>query len=172
MILCISPFLRAIVVKKNHSIEFTTLWNDSHVNRGPLVSTIRAVVVPAISFVTFIIANLFEASIGIALGIAVLAVLAMVYSRRLKRHSIFLECRFIQNLRYRDLQAEHMGEKKPAYAGRLLSQDIHLTSCGYHSVANDVDNLVTGIAGQLRGISLETQRRRLINGLSSLAAAL
>ncbi len=127
MILCISPFLRAIVVKKNHSIEFTTLWNDSHVNRGPLVSTIVFRVVLAISFVTFIIANLFEASIGIALGIAVLAVLAMVYSRRLKRHSIFLERRFIQNLRYRDLQAEYMGEKKPAYAGRLLSQDIHLT---------------------------------------------
>ena len=25
-ILCISPFLRAIMVKKNHSTEFTTLW--------------------------------------------------------------------------------------------------------------------------------------------------
>ena len=27
-ILCISPFLRAIIVKKNHSIEFCALWDD------------------------------------------------------------------------------------------------------------------------------------------------
>ena len=38
-----------------------------------------------------------------------------------------IERTFFQNLRYRDMRAEYMGEKKPEYAGRLLSRDLHLT---------------------------------------------
>ncbi|WP_321332655.1 cation:proton antiporter [uncultured Bacteroides sp.] len=125
-VLCISPFLRSIVMKKNHSVEFMSLWNDNRINRGPLVSTIVFRGVVAISFVMFIISSLFRASIGITLGIAILAVLLMVYSRRLKRQSILIERRFFQNLRYRDVRAEYLGEKKPEYAGRLLSRDLHL----------------------------------------------
>lgn len=126
-ILCISPFLRAIMVKKNHSVEFMTLWNDNRVNRGPLASTIVLRVVIAVLFVMFIIAGLFKASIGLIIGVAVLAVVLMVLSRRLKKHSILIERKFFQNLRSRDRRAEYMGEKKPEYAGRLLSRDLHLT---------------------------------------------
>lgn len=127
IILCISPFLRAIMVKKNHSAEFMTLWNDNHVNRGPLVSTIVLRVVIAVLFVMFVIASLFKASVGLIFGVALLAVVLMVLSRRLKRQSILIERKFFQNLRYRDMRAEYMGEKKPAYAGRLLTRDLHLT---------------------------------------------
>ncbi|MEG2515017.1 MAG: cation:proton antiporter, partial [Bacteroidaceae bacterium] len=71
-ILAISPFLRAIVVKKNHSMEFMALWNDNHFNRGPLVSTIVLRVVIAMMFVMFVIAGLFKASVGLALGVALI----------------------------------------------------------------------------------------------------
>ncbi len=125
-ILCISPFLRAIVVKKNHSEEFSTLWEDSHVNRGPLVSTIVLRVVIAVVYVTFVIAHFFKASVGIALGVAVILVFVMIYSRVLKKQSILIERRFLQNLRLRDVHAEYMGNKKPEYAGSLLSRDLHL----------------------------------------------
>ena len=127
IILCISPFLRAIVVKKNHSEEFMTLWNDNHVNRGPLVSTIVLRIVIAVVFVMFVISRLFEVSIGLALGAAVILVFLMVISKRLKKQSILIERRFFQNLRFKDQHAEYMGQKKPEYAGRLLSRDIHLT---------------------------------------------
>lgn len=126
-ILCISPFLRAIMVKKNHSVEFMTLWNDNRVNRGPLASTILLRVVICVLFVMFIIARLFKASIGLMIGAAVLAVVLMVLSRRLKKQSILIERKFFQNLRSRDQRAEYMGEKKPEYAGHLLSRDLHLT---------------------------------------------
>lgn len=126
-ILCISPFLRAIVVKKNHSEEFMSLWNDNHVNRGPLVSTIVLRIVIAVVFVMFVIARLFKASIGLTLGAAIILVFFMVSSKRLKKQSILLERRFLQNLRFKDRHAEYMGQKKPEYAGRLLSRDIHLT---------------------------------------------
>lgn len=126
MILCIAPFLRAIMVKKNHSVEFMTLWHDSRANRAPLVSTIVIRIMIAALFVIFVISGLFKASIGLIIGVAVLIVLLMVWSRRLKKQSILIERRFFQNLRSRDVRAEYLGEKKPEYAGRLLSHDLHL----------------------------------------------
>ena len=126
IILFISPFLRAIMVKKNHSVEFMTLWHDSRANRAPLVATIVIRVMIAVLFVIFIISGLFKASIGSIIGVAVLVVLLMVWSRRLKKQSILIERRFFQNLRSRDVRAEYLGEKKPEYAGRLLSHDLHL----------------------------------------------
>ena len=125
-ILCISPFLRAIMVKKNHSAEFITLWNAHRANRAPLVSTIVLRMLIAVLFVMFVIARLFKSSIGLLIGVAILIVILMVLSRRLKKQSILIERKFFQNLRSRDMRAEYMGEKKPEYAGRLLSRDLHL----------------------------------------------
>ena len=50
IILFIAPFLRAIMIKKNHSVEFVTLWRDSRGNRAPLVATIVLRILLAVSF--------------------------------------------------------------------------------------------------------------------------
>lgn len=127
IILFISPFLRAIMIKKNHSVEFVTLWRDSRGNRAPLVATIVLRILLAVSFVMFVIAGLFKLSVGLVFGVAVLLVIVMILSRQLKRQSIMIERTFFQNLRSREMRAEYLGEKKPEYAGRLLSRDLHLT---------------------------------------------
>ena len=125
-ILCLSPFLRAIMIKKNHSMEFTTLWKEDRSNRAPLVATMVLRILLAVGFLMFVISGLFQVSVGLVLGIAFLLVVLMILSRQLKKQSILIERRFFQNLRSRDMQAEYMGEKKPQYAGRLLSKDLHL----------------------------------------------
>ncbi|MBQ8239383.1 MAG: cation:proton antiporter [Bacteroides sp.] len=127
MIVCISPFLRAIVMKKNHSIEFQALWNDNRFNRAPLVSTIVVRMVIAMGFILFIIKRLFEASTMLVIAIALVLVVLMVLSRRLKKHSIIMERTFMQNLNFRDTQAEFKGKKRPKYEGHLLSRDLHLS---------------------------------------------
>ena len=125
-ILFLAPFLRAIMIKKNHSMEFVTLWNDNRGNRAPLVATIVLRILLAVSFGMFVIAGLFKMSVGLVFGVALLLVIVMILSRQLKRQSILIERKFFQNLRSRDIRAEYMGEKKPEYAGRLLSRDLHL----------------------------------------------
>lgn len=115
------------MIKKNHSVEFVTLWRDSRGNRAPLVATIVLRILLAVSFVMFVIAGLFKLSVGLVFGVAVLLVVVMILSRQLKRQSIMIERTFFQNLRSRELRAEYLGEKKPEYAGRLLSRDLHLT---------------------------------------------
>ena len=126
IILCISPFLRAIMIKKNHSEEFSTLWKENRANRAPLVATIILRILIAAGFVMFVIGGLFKMSVGLVLGVAVLLLVLMIMSRQLKRQSILIERTFFQNLNYRDKRAEYLGEKKPEYAGRLLSRDLHL----------------------------------------------
>ena len=136
IILFISPFLRAIMIKKNHSVEFVTLWNDSRANRAPLVATIVFRVLLAVSFVMFVIAGLFKVAVSLVFGVAVALVILMILSRQLKKQSILIERTFFQNLRYRDMRAEYLGEKKPEYAGRLLSRDLHLTDFELPGEAN------------------------------------
>ena len=50
------------MIKKNHSVEFVTLWRDSRGNRAPLVATIVLRILLAVSFVMFVIAGLFKRS--------------------------------------------------------------------------------------------------------------
>ena len=125
-VLCISPFLRAMVVKKNRSEEFKTLWRESNRNRLPLIFTILVRVGIAVAFLFYICNYLtrFTPAIMITLGLVIIVLI--VLSRGIKRRSILLERLFINNLRSRDIEAQVSGKKKPLYEGKLLDRDIHI----------------------------------------------
>ena len=125
-LLLIAPFLRAIVMKKNHSEEFKALWGESVYNRFPLVFTILVRLAVATAFVFYICNYLMPFTNALLISIALAAVMLMVVSRSLKRRSIKMERMFLQNLRSREIAAEVMGRKRPLYEGRLLDRDIHI----------------------------------------------
>ena len=125
-LLIISPFLRAIVMKKNHSEEFKALWAESVYNRFPLVFTILVRLAIASAFVFYICNYLTRFTNALMISIALAAVALMIISRSLKRHSIMMERMFMQNLRSREIAAEVLGQKRPLYEGRLLDRDIHI----------------------------------------------
>ncbi|MDE5639216.1 MAG: TrkA C-terminal domain-containing protein, partial [Odoribacter sp.] len=126
ILLAISPFLRAIVAKKNHSEEFQTLWNDGRFNRGYLISLIVFRFVLAVLFVMFIISTLVKISVGLLMGIAVMVVGGMIYSRYLKKQSILIERRFLRNFNIRDTYAGGPRKMIPRFATNLLSRDLHM----------------------------------------------
>lgn len=126
-IAAISPFLRAMIMKKNRSEEFKSLWADNRFNHAPLISLILLRIIIAISFVVFIIENLFRASAALMVGIAIIVVCGMILSRFLKKQSIVLERTFVRNLRSKEIRREYLGEKRPEYAGKLLDRDLHLS---------------------------------------------
>lgn len=123
----LSPFLRALIMKKNRSIEFKQLWEDNRFNHALLISLILIRVAIAITFVMYVIGYIFEASTTLRLGVAILLVTGMIFSRMLKKHSIVLERTFVQNLRSKDFLKEYMGERLPAYAGKLIDRDLHIS---------------------------------------------
>lgn len=123
----ISPFLRAIVMKKNHSEEFKALWNSSPYNKPPLIFTILVRLAIASAFVFYICNYLTRFTNALMISIAVAAVALMIISRSLKKRSIKMERMFMQNLRSREIEAQVMGHKRPLYEGRLLDRDIHIS---------------------------------------------
>ena len=125
-LLMISPFLRAIVMKKNHSEEFKALWAENVYNRFPLVFTILVRLAVASAFVFYICNYLTRFTNALMISIALAAVALMIISRSLKRRSIKMERMFLQNLRSREIAAEVMGRKRPLYEGRLLDRDVHI----------------------------------------------
>ena len=125
-VLFISPFLRAMVMKKNHSEEFKALWAESNVNRIPLLFTVLVRVVIAVAFIFYICNYLTRFSNAIMITIGVIAVMLMVFSRWIKKRSIGLERLFILNLRSRDIEAQVHGHKRPLYEGKLLDRNIHI----------------------------------------------
>lgn len=126
-VLLISPFLRAMVMKKNHSEEFKQLWNESRMNHAALIATIVVRFIIAMMFVFYICNYLTRFTNAVMIVIAVVVVMLMVLSRRLKRRSIRMERMFLLNLRSRDIKAQVYGHKRPLYAGHLLDRDIHIS---------------------------------------------
>ena len=122
----ISPFLRAMVMKKNRSEEWKKLWAESNRNHLPLLSTILARVVIAVIFIFYICNYLSRFSNAVMITLGVVAVALIVVSRTIKRRSILLERLFINNLRSRDIEAQVHGKKRPLYEGKLLDRDIHI----------------------------------------------
>ena len=126
-VMFIAPFLRAIVMKKNHSEEFRALWNDSRSNRMPLLVTILVRLIVASAFVFYICNYLTRFTNALMMTIALAVVGIMILSRGLKKQSIKMERMFVQNLRSRDIEQQVLGLKKPLYEGHLLDRDIHIS---------------------------------------------
>lgn len=125
-VIFISPFLRAMVMKKNRSEEWKALWAESNRNRLPLLFTILVRATVAVSFIFYICHYLSRFSNAIMITLGVIAVALMIISRTVKRRSIVLERLFVNNLRSRDIEAQVHGKKRPLYEGRLLDRDIHI----------------------------------------------
>lgn len=124
----VSPFLRAIVMRKNHSIEWKKLARRGRIHRIGLQATVVARFAIAAGGVAYLIHRLSplsgpEATV-IHLCAAAAAVAAAIASRTVKWVSIRMERTFVQNLRRRE-ELERNGQR-PRYAGRLLSHNVHI----------------------------------------------
>ncbi len=127
-ILLVSPFLRAMVMKKNRSTEFRQLWTNNARNRGPLIFTIVIRTVLAIMLVCYVLRVVVKLPDAVMMLIALVLLYLMVISRALKTSSIMLERRFVQNLRSKDYAERAAGKRRPLFADKLLDRDIHIAS--------------------------------------------
>ena len=123
---CIAPFLRAMVMKKNHSEEWKALWAESNRNRLPLLFTVLVRAIIAVSFIFYICNYLSRFSSALIITLGVTALILIILSRTIKHRSIVMERLFINNLRSREIEAQVHGRKRPLYEGKLLDRDIHI----------------------------------------------
>lgn len=126
ILLLISPMLRAIIMKKNHSIEFQKLWNDNKFNRGSLVSLILLRILLCIALVMIPINQLLNVAVGYLWLVAALIIFYIIFSKKLKKRSILMERRFFSNLAAREMEEEKHATINPNFANHMLERDLHL----------------------------------------------
>lgn len=121
-----APFLRAIVMRKNHSEEWKAIRLRGRSQRVLLGLTlaVRYAIATAASFYVLEFLSPFRWYWHV--GAAAVLVGLMVASRRVKWLSIRMERTFLQNLRSRDVMARSRDGHLPGYAGRLESRDLHI----------------------------------------------
>jgi CPA2 family monovalent cation:H+ antiporter-2 len=125
-LLVIAPFLRAIIAKKMHSVEFRTLWTQNRINRLPLIFTVLIRMIIALALVFYVVQHLFKFTSAIVFSVALAVVLLIIASRTLKHNSIRMERLFIENLRSREVAAQVSGKRRPLFEGKLLDRSIHI----------------------------------------------
>lgn len=123
----LSPFLRSMIMKHNHSDEFRALWVESRLNRLPLMFTLLVRVAIVAGLLFYICNYLARFANAIVITLALLIIVLMILSRSLKKRSIRLERLFVKNLRSREIAAQVQGRRRPLYEGRLLDRDIHIS---------------------------------------------
>lgn len=124
-LLMASPFLRAIVMRKNHSEEWKQLKLRSRLNHLTLWLTFVVRYLIAAAAIYYILNFLSPYWWVWHVVASLLLVGSIIAARRIKWISIKMERTFLQNLRSREAQAQADGVE-PGYAGRLTSRNIHL----------------------------------------------
>ncbi|MDR1879470.1 MAG: cation:proton antiporter [Tannerellaceae bacterium] len=125
-LLLIAPFLRAIMMKRNRSTEFRNLWDDSHFNRGALISLIALRVSISGVLILMVLIPLFPSYTLLMVVVSMVVTALIIYSQGFKKQSRRMEARFLENLKQKQLHDERSAGIHPKVAHVLLSKDIHI----------------------------------------------
>lgn len=125
-LLCMAPFLRAMVMKKNRSEEFKNLWSDNRFNRGALISLIAFRFGLCVLLVLMVLIPLFPRWTVLMVIISLLVITMIIFSQGFKAQSRKIEARFLENFHQKQLLEEKKAIIHPSIAQSLQSKDIHL----------------------------------------------
>jgi CPA2 family monovalent cation:H+ antiporter-2 len=121
-----SPFLRAIMIKKNKTIRKELKKKDHVINKAPLVGIIVIRTFICGALVIFVLSNIFH--IGwILLGIVAIGIIFFLwFSKPIKKQSIAMEQRFLNNLNEKEVWRDKQRSIKKNVVESLLDLNVHL----------------------------------------------
>ncbi len=122
----LGSFIYKIVSKHLRSAETRQLWNDGSYRRASLIALFVARLLLGMGFVVFCIARYFTLTTGFLIGIALLIVMIMLFSKKIHRQSTYIETKFMTNLSAREREKDKNRAVKRELEVALLSYDLHL----------------------------------------------
>lgn len=126
-LMLMAPFLRAIMMKKNRSKAFVSLWtNGSKFNRGALISLIALRIILCIILVLMVLIPLFPRATILMVIISLVFVTFVIFFQGFKKQSRKIEARFMENLNLKQMFEEKKAGILPTVANDLLSKEIHV----------------------------------------------
>ena len=102
-ILCMTPFLWALVMKKVARVSNHNLWINKRYNRVPLVILEISRMILAIFYISFLLNQLFSLLVALVVALIIFIIIAVLFSKRLQVFYNIIEERFISNLNAREL---------------------------------------------------------------------
>lgn len=132
-ILIVSPLVRAIIAKKNHSPEYKYLFETNRSNWAPLAGLTLLRVVVGVAIVSSLIHEgvLGNRPVGISVFLAMIILFLIFKSRMIKYWSIKIERKFFYNLNIREIEMRRNMVKTSVFESTALSKslsahDLHL----------------------------------------------
>ena len=126
-LLVIAPLLRAVIIKKNRSVEYTALWNESKSNHGPLIFTIIFRVILCAGLIMYLLFELFHTNIIVDFVLAGAILALITISKQTKIRSKAMESRFKENLNEKEKYRESKAPLTKGFVNHVLERDLHLS---------------------------------------------
>lgn len=126
LLVLLSSFVYKLVTKHLRAAETRRLWNDGTYRRASLIALFVSRLLLGMAFVVFCISQYFDLTTGLLIGLAVVIVLFMLFSKKIHRNSTYLERNFMTNLSARERAEDRRRAVRPELEAALLSYDLHL----------------------------------------------
>lgn len=127
VLVLMAPFMRSIIMKKNRSDVFRSLWRTSNINKGGLVLSIVLRIILCVVFIAFVLIPLFPQVPSIFLILAsIVIIIPVIYTKGFKTQSRMLETQFLANLNRKQELDEKKAAFLPSATNDLLSKNIHI----------------------------------------------
>lgn len=127
-----APFLYMLAARRINKPSYTQLWLNPY-NRGPIIGMEILRVAVGILLVGFLLDRIFGTATAFVMGVLVIAVVSVIFRRRIRAFSTRIEKRFFTNLNLR----ETMQVRSPVQ--NLLPWDAHLAHFDI-----DIDSTLVG----------------------------
>lgn len=149
LLIITSPFIYAIAHAGTRTKESYELWQSSNVQKAKLIAIYLLRVVISIGLVAYAIFRIFSFTWGVVAAVAILVVVAITLSSRVRKHAHSMANRFTGNLTAREKSAEQKRAVSRRFEGSLLDYDVHIsdfelepasTFCGHSLMQLNIRN--------------------------------
>ncbi len=141
LLFVVSPFIFKLVTGQLNAEEATKLRGDESFQRAPLLAIFCLRVILSMVIVIFCVNQYFHLTILMLAATAIIIILAILFSNKVSKRSVYIEQHFIDNLSAREREQEKSRPVKRELEAAFLNYELHLADfelapeseyCGKH----------------------------------------
>lgn len=125
------PLVYKIATKHLRSEEERQIWQSGSYHRGGIVLSYLLRIIISLALIAFSISQLFPATYGVLVALALAVVVVSLFSKRIQQHSSRIEQSFLNNLSAREAAQERAREGRrlvgKQFERELLTYDLHIS---------------------------------------------
>ena len=126
LLVATSPFIYAMATTHRNSAEAHELWASGNYQKAQLIGIMLLRMVVCLLFVAWTVFRIFGVTSAMIGAIVFIVILALTFSRRIRKQSAALQLQFSANLTAREKSAEAKRTVSQGFTNSLLDYDVHL----------------------------------------------